>query len=314
MESACSRASCNLTALGGLRPATIVKKLSERTRCPCASMPADTLIVDGGVGPVTKGAGFDALELLDLQPQWRALSFEPLPSNCRSASTQLMRFGKRSRLLCMALSDQEGTSSFAAGSDVSGTLVGLSGSLEKRAQGASSIVRITTLDAHVAPNDRIFLLKLDVQGAEMHALRGAERLLREQRVSWIFLEFDPLLLARASNTPSSYGAALALLRFLRAHGFACRNARSSSYQPWLCNGDVINSTTGRRSCWTDLLCGHASVAEVSVGNRERGAWGWEIVFSHCRRQHLKHSSSACKDLGVRNRTAAWYRAWWDGTA
>ena len=89
MQSACSTSKCNLTLLGGLRPLTIVQKLSDQTRCPCASVPADALIVDGGVGPVTKGAGFDAIELLNLKPRWRALSFEPLPSNCLSASKAL---------------------------------------------------------------------------------------------------------------------------------------------------------------------------------------------------------------------------------
>ena len=309
MQSACSTSKCNLTLLGGLRPLTIVQKLSDQTRCPCASVPADALIVDGGVGPVTKGAGFDAIELLNLKPRWRALSFEPLPSNCLSASAQLKRFGQRSRLLCMALSDQEGSVAFTATSNVSGSLDSLTDAGALSA--ASSIVRSTTLDAQVQAGETIFLLKLDVQGAEMLALRGAEKLLREQRISWIFLEFDPHLLARVSSVTTSLAAAVALFGFLRGHGFVCRNARSSSYQPWLCNGDVINSTTGRRSCWADLICGHESVAALPEAGATLGAWGPEIVYSHCRRQ--RRSTGACKDHNPRDRTAAWFTSWWNSS-
>lgn len=51
-------------------------------------------------------------------------------------------------------------------------------------------VKVTTIDAfmHEKQVDRIDILKLDIQGAELPAVRGAETALREQRIGLIFTE------------------------------------------------------------------------------------------------------------------------------
>lgn len=55
-------------------------------------------------------------------------------------------------------------------------------------------VHVTTLDAYVDREKiaRIDLLKLDVEGWEWRALKGARRLLGEEKIGAVYFEFSPL--------------------------------------------------------------------------------------------------------------------------
>lgn len=84
-------------------------------------------------------------------------------------------------------------------------------------------VAITTLDSvldrYLAPGLSIDLLKLDVEGYEMGALRGAEGLLAQGRVHYLVLEFHPGMLGTTGTDP------VGLLAFLRHYCFFCHSAR-----------------------------------------------------------------------------------------
>jgi hypothetical protein len=60
------------------------------------------------------------------------------------------------------------------------------------------------------------VIKMDIQGAELSALRGAERVLTENRNVRMVLEYWPYGLARAGDSAEE------LLRFLASHGFRYR--------------------------------------------------------------------------------------------
>lgn len=47
-------------------------------------------------------------------------------------------------------------------------------------------IRLVKLDDRFAPSDRIGVMKIDVEGAELRVFRGAERILREQRPVLLF--------------------------------------------------------------------------------------------------------------------------------
>lgn len=74
-------------------------------------------------------------------------------------------------------------------------------------------IRATRLDDYFKPNDRVDLIKLDVQGYELHALRGAKRVLVDNSDIKILLEFWPAGLRTAGSSPE------ALLALLTDYGF-----------------------------------------------------------------------------------------------
>jgi len=71
------------------------------------------------------------------------------------------------------------------------------------------VVRVpaTTLDALTAPLERVDLVKLDVEGAELRALQGARRLLTERR-PLLVIEFEPGHLARQGASAADVEALL----------------------------------------------------------------------------------------------------------
>lgn len=90
-------------------------------------------------------------------------------------------------------------------------------------------VAMTTLDAifgsylpRVNDLGTIEVLKLDVEGYEMGALRGSERLLSEGLVHFLVLEFHPGMLGSSGTDPRG------LLEFLRHYCFKCYSLKIES--------------------------------------------------------------------------------------
>ena len=75
-------------------------------------------------------------------------------------------------------------------------------------------IRTTALDDYFKPGARVDFIKMDIQGYELHALRGAKRVLEDNPKIELLLEFWPFGLQQAG------GSAEALIIFLRNEGFA----------------------------------------------------------------------------------------------
>lgn len=80
-------------------------------------------------------------------------------------------------------------------------------------RGDTAPIVISTLDDYFEDGERVDLIKMDVQGYELHGLRGAERVLHENARVKLLLECWPLGLSQAGTSVDQ------LLRFLRERDF-----------------------------------------------------------------------------------------------
>lgn len=283
---------CNLSALSGLHSIQLLYALEDSRRCPVAGarLPVDYLdggvVVDGG----TSRDAEDALAWAHRRPNWTVVGYEASQRECQRAEWTVAksRAGAKPQIMCRALSSQEGNTSFMASGEQQGSLHPIHTNALSR---NVTIVQATTLDTIFPKPQHIFLLKLDLQGGEHEALLGGINLLREYRIAYLYIEFDPFLLHRASTSAD------ALLNLLKSHRFTCVNFRRKSYMPWLCN--TYRRDDGGKACWTNLLC------SVDHPDDDPGvaAWPASLISEYCRVQrragavacnatnHIRYNSS-----------------------
>jgi FkbM family methyltransferase len=123
----------------------------------------------------------------------------------------------------LALAEKEGELEFTvfeAGSGYS--------SFAPEAGGRVVRVRTTTLDDLTAGLDRIGLVKLDLEGAEVRALEGAQRVLREHRPALV-IELEPDHLARQGATVEQLEG---LLAGYEAHSIRPDGSFEPMSRPW----------------------------------------------------------------------------------
>jgi hypothetical protein len=106
--------------------------------------------------------------------------------------------------------------------------------------GADTIqVPVTTLDRFVsdAGLDRIDLIKVDVEGFELHMLRGAEAVIKQFRPR-LFVELSD------ENLREQGGKAAELVRWLADHGYALENAET---------GEPVHAGPALDGCFFDVI-------------------------------------------------------------
>ena len=87
-------------------------------------------------------------------------------------------------------------------------------------------IQSTTLDNYFAPCDRVDLIKMDIQGFELHALRGAQRVLEDNPHIKMLFEFWPYGLRLAGSS------GLELASFLQERGFPLSLIERRGLIPW----------------------------------------------------------------------------------
>jgi len=133
---------------------------------------------------VGANAGFYSLIASELVgAEGHVVSFDPDPTNCRSASEQIeLNALKNWTIVQKAVGNTAGVSTFSSGYD--GDLLGHLGEPTTGEQ-RSIRVQVTTLDEAIEMYPKPDTIKMDIEGAEVQALEGARRLLGEVRPTWL---------------------------------------------------------------------------------------------------------------------------------
>ena len=160
-----------------------------------------------------------------VRPTGLVHSFEPSPDNFKrlSAATHDL---SNVRLTQAAVGERSGESKLYVSDKLN---------VDHRAYKANGDSRravptdMVALDDYFKPGQRVDLIKMDIQGYELHALRGAQRVLQENRDINLLLEFWPAGLEQAGV---GWGELVELLQGLnmnltlvRTHGLVPFDAR-----------------------------------------------------------------------------------------
>jgi FkbM family methyltransferase len=122
-------------------------------------------------------------ELLNVAPNGASFAFEPIPALYKGLQN---KYGKKVKVYDTALSDQKGEKTFTLFVD----RPAFSGFNKRSTAGdyvtENLIVKVDRLDNIIDPSLHIDLIKIDVEGAEMEALKGAEKILKQSKPIILF--------------------------------------------------------------------------------------------------------------------------------
>jgi len=150
-------------------------------------------------------------------------SFEPSPDNfkrLRAATSKLPNV----RLNQLAVSDKTGESLLYISEELNVDHRAYPKEGETR---RTLSIRSTRLDDYFKIGERVDLIKMDLQGFELHALRGATRVLADNPDIKLLFEFCPLALKQAGASGND------LIAALRKKGMVIRQFSSKGLIPFL---------------------------------------------------------------------------------
>lgn len=138
-------------------------------------------------------------------PTARVIAVEADPYNAAALTANTRR--TRVEVVAKAASDRVGRSTFRQNLGTVGSSL-----VDRRGTGPTRLVEVetTTIDA-LAPDARSIVLKIDVEGAELTVLAGAETAIRRAANATLFVELNPKALAAGGHDGSQLVAALEAL-------------------------------------------------------------------------------------------------------
>lgn len=170
-------------------------------------------------------------------PSGRVVAFEPEQRNVEHLRNAARNY-KQVEVVHAAVSDRSGTLKLFVADDLNVDHRTYA-PLETR---RSVDVAAVALDDFVSEGDHVDVIKMDIQGAELAALRGARRLLASQNAPVILFEYWPYGLRSAGENPK------ALLSELASFGYAPRMIDGSPVPNFISLGaDVYMNLVATRS-------------------------------------------------------------------
>ncbi len=181
--------------------------------------------------------GWTALRLAGIAREGRVIGFEPDPMNFDQCHSNVERNDlKNIQVYPLALGDRAGSASMEVRtpSNRGGNRISPAGTEPGK------MVEVMRLDDFLSahPLDRVDLIKMDVEGFELHVLRGAEKTLRQFKPS-LFIEVDD------NNLRDQGDSAPLLVRFLEQLGYV-NILHAESSQP-------VSSLMNFEGCHFDII-------------------------------------------------------------
>jgi FkbM family methyltransferase len=186
--------------------------------------------------------GRDCLRYAELFPNSQVHAFEPVPASFAKLQKQIATVENRIKIVNAALSDTPGTAEFnlAQWDDASSLLpANNTGSTFDEYNATREVIEVKTdtIDNYcqTAGIDRIDLLKMDAQGAELNVLKGADNMLRRFPIPLIYTEVSFLNIYEGS-APFDV-----LTTYLRDRGYQLHNfyGLATNQKGQLAWGDAI---------------------------------------------------------------------------
>jgi len=100
---------------------------------------------------------------------------------------------------------------------------------------STKIIRCVKLDDYFKKNQKIDLIKIDVQGSDYFAIKGSMRLIRAQKNIAILGEYWPFGLNNAGINPEDY------IKLLKSLGLKVRIDKKSFDKNWINNKDLYTN-------------------------------------------------------------------------
>jgi FkbM family methyltransferase len=245
-----AHSSISAPATPTIPPPSIPPLLADQLRIIPPDGPRVIVDIGAHYGHTTK-------EYLDRYPWARVLAFEPDAANFAKAAEVLAAYGERVRLIKAAVSSAGGEATLHVNShDGTHSLLAI-GEQRYWAGYANEIdqksVECVTLDAVAQAQglDHIDILKMDIQGGELEALRGAEHLLRRHAISLVTLEVEFQALYRDQPLFWEIGA------YLQSFGYGFYRLYDTQYHAR--NDNVL--------CWADAIFLSPAFLEVPEWDR-----------------------------------------------
>ncbi|HYM53925.1 MAG TPA: FkbM family methyltransferase, partial [Solirubrobacteraceae bacterium] len=191
----------------------------------------------GVVWDIGANIGFYSLIASRLVGDGEVIAFEPLPANVEAIRRNLELNGIANvRVLGVALGDSEGTADLQIHSQQTWAKLDTSAdtAFQQELEIAGHVsVELSTIDRQLRKLPVPDLVKIDIEGAEVAALRGASELLSTHRPT-IICEF--------------HGTNEAVCDLLESHGYSLRTIETPEVPPRAAKWDVhVLATPGPRS-------------------------------------------------------------------